>query len=167
MFSAFTQTIDRIFYQPTTNWQHFFNPQMVFNLNPQDEAVEGHVLSRVGSYGSQIDKLIDAIDVLKSQIDDKKLDEAAQAKLKAFDALRDAAASAVSEFRAKLSASDLLAGAQALRQRDPAAAASLAALLQNALVGKTAEPEPATSEDLRAKIRALSTDSPASRSATT
>jgi len=56
-------------YNPATNWQRFFNPQL-FNpqffitYNAEDAAAENHVLSKVGSYGSQLGKIISVLDVL-------------------------------------------------------------------------------------------------------
>lgn len=68
LFSAFQQSIGEFLYDPTTNWQHFFSPQFgVFNQftgNPEDEEVEGAVLERVGSYGSQLSTILEAVHVL-------------------------------------------------------------------------------------------------------
>ena len=51
-------------YSPVTNWQRFFNPQFFITYNAEDEEVENHVLKKVGSYGSQLGKIINVLDVL-------------------------------------------------------------------------------------------------------
>jgi len=62
--SPFSQTFDKFVNNPVTNWGRFFNPQMIFNYNPEDAPIEAHVLSKVGSYGSQISTLLDMVAVL-------------------------------------------------------------------------------------------------------
>jgi hypothetical protein len=51
-------------YSPATNWQRFFNPQFFITYNSEDAEVENHVLTKVGSYGSQLGKIISVLDVL-------------------------------------------------------------------------------------------------------
>lgn len=54
---------------PETNWARFYNPQFFINLpNAGDAAVENHVLSRVGSYGDQINTILSALTVLVARI---------------------------------------------------------------------------------------------------
>jgi len=53
LMGPFSQSIGRFLYDPVTNWQGAFSPSFVFNANPQDAPIEGHVLSRTGSYGKQ------------------------------------------------------------------------------------------------------------------
>jgi hypothetical protein len=139
LFSAWNQSLRDFVFFPTTNWQRFFNPQVVFNYNPEDQAVESHVLSRVGSYGSQLSRIIDAVAVLESQIDTAKLTAPQKTVLKDFDTLRKDAGQAVAEFRAQLSVDDLLEGAKALRARDPAGAPALADRLDAVLRAKAAD----------------------------
>ncbi len=125
ILSPWSQTIGRFINEPVTNWQRFFNPQVVFNYNPQDEPVEAHVLSRVGSYGSQLGKLIDVIDILQRSLDRSILTAPQREALTAFDRLRDSAEQAVDDFRGRIGADDIVAAAAALRKRDPAAAGVL------------------------------------------
>lgn len=126
LFSPFSQTFGKFVNEPVTSWQRFFNPQVVFNYNPQDEPIEAHVLSRVGSYGSQISTIIDAIDILQRRLLPRdEVDGADLEALTAFDALRDSASQAVDEFRGRVSADDIVSAAKALRQRDPGGAKAL------------------------------------------
>lgn len=68
LFSGFQQSIGEFLYNPLTNWQRFINPQFgIFNQftgNPEDEEVESAVLTRVGSYGSQLSTILEANHVL-------------------------------------------------------------------------------------------------------
>ena len=54
-------------YLPTTNWQHAFSPTIYFGSNVQDAPVEQHVVDQVGSYGYQLNRIID---LLKVAVDD-------------------------------------------------------------------------------------------------
>lgn len=95
-FSPFRQSVDHFWNMPITNWNHFFNPQFV--LNYKDVDVENHVLSQVGSYGSQLSTLIGMIDLLRK---DLPTDLNAQQKLavKEFDRLREDSQRAVADYR--------------------------------------------------------------------
>jgi hypothetical protein len=124
LFSPFQQVFEN-WNVPVTSWSRLFNPQVVFNYNPDDEDVEKHVLGRVGSYGSQLSTLIDAIDVLQRRLDRGALTEAEGVSLREFDQLRDAADAAVDEFRGDSDADGLIHRLEALRVRDPAAFASV------------------------------------------
>jgi hypothetical protein len=55
-------------YSPATNWQRFFNPQFFITYNSEDAEVENHVLAKVGSYGSQLGKIISVLDVLVARL---------------------------------------------------------------------------------------------------
>lgn len=135
LFSPWSQTFGKFVNEPITNWQRFFNPQVVFNYNPQDEPVEAHVLSRVGSYGSQISTLIDVIDVLQRTVSRDKMKGADLKALEAFDTLRDSANQAVDEFRGRVSANDIVEAAKGLKRRDPSGAKDLRNRLDAALDG--------------------------------
>lgn len=137
-FSPFSQTIGKFLYDPVTNWQRFFNPQFIFNYNPQDEPVEVHVLSKVGSYGSQIGTLVDVVDILQRNLIQRDparpdLTEADQKALKEFDRIRDTAKQAVDEFRGRVTAADIVEAAKTLKKRDPAGAEKLRTELDKAL----------------------------------
>jgi len=133
MFSPFSQTFGRFLYDPVTNWQRFFNPQVVFNYNPQDQGVEAHVLERVGSYGSQLSTLIGAIQALKDRIDTGGWDDAGAKSMAEFAALRTTAGKAVEEYRGQIGADEIVKAAQALKARDPDAARALRERLEAAL----------------------------------
>jgi hypothetical protein len=95
-FSPFRQTVDHFWNMPVTNWNRFFNPQ--FTLNYNDAGVENHVLSQVGSYGSQLSTLIDMIAVLKKNLPEN-LSAREQCSVKEFDRLCEDSKRAVAEYR--------------------------------------------------------------------
>jgi hypothetical protein len=133
LFSPWSQTIGKFVNDPVTNWQDFFNPQVTFNYNPQDVPIEAHVLSRVGSYGSQLGTLIYVIDILQKKLSRDGMDEADLAALKAFEKLRDRATKAVEEFRGLVTADDIVGATKALQQRDPEGAKALRERLNTVL----------------------------------
>jgi hypothetical protein len=59
-------------YFPTTNWQHAFSPTINFGSNIQDAPVEQHVLDNVGSYGFQLNRVLDALSVIVEDPELKK-----------------------------------------------------------------------------------------------
>jgi hypothetical protein len=129
LFSPFQQVFENFWNVPVTSWSRLFNPQVVFNYNPDDEDVEKHVLGRVGSYGSQLSTLIDTIDVLQRRIERDALTDAERVSMREFDRLRDDADAAVDEFRGGNDADALIHRLEALRVRNPAAFASVAEAL--------------------------------------
>jgi hypothetical protein len=131
--SPFSQTFDKFVNNPVTNWGRFFNPQMIFNYNPEDAPIEAHVLSKVGSYGSQISTLLDMVAVLRRRLPTEALDERDAQSVKAFDDLCDTAQKAVDEFRGAMTADDIIAAARAFQKRDPAGAERLRDRLDTAL----------------------------------
>src|SRR5260370_31674647 len=58
---------------PTTNWQRFFNPQFYITYNAGDVDVENNVLREVGSYGMQLGRILDVLDVLVARLPQDKL----------------------------------------------------------------------------------------------
>jgi hypothetical protein len=60
-------------YFPTTNWQRAFNPQFFFGSNIEDTDIERHVLNQVGSYGLQLGRILDMLDVLAARVPDSEL----------------------------------------------------------------------------------------------
>lgn len=94
--SPFQQTIDHFYNMPVTNWARFFNPQ--FTLNYNDVGVENHVLSQVGSYGSQLSTLIDMIALLRKDLPDN-LSAQQKVAVKEFDRLSEDSKRAVAEYR--------------------------------------------------------------------
>jgi hypothetical protein len=60
-------------YFPTTNWQRAFSPTLYFGCNVEDADVEQHVLDEVGSYGKQLNRVLDVLTVLVGRIDRNSL----------------------------------------------------------------------------------------------
>lgn len=56
----------------TVNWQRQFSPTINFGYNVHDVNVEQHVLDEVGSYGSQLNRIIDLLSVLLPRVIDAK-----------------------------------------------------------------------------------------------
>jgi len=53
---------------PVTDWQRFINPQFNVTINQGDAAVENHVLSRAGSYGKQLGRVQEVLDLLVKRL---------------------------------------------------------------------------------------------------
>jgi hypothetical protein len=53
---------------PVTDWQRFINPQFNVTINQGDAAVENHVLSRAGSYGKQLGRVQEVLDILVQRL---------------------------------------------------------------------------------------------------
>jgi hypothetical protein len=52
-------------YFPVTDWRRFISPVIVFgNANIADHEIEQKVVDRVGSYGYQLNRILDALAVL-------------------------------------------------------------------------------------------------------
>ncbi|RAI41116.1 hypothetical protein CH341_22385 [Rhodoplanes roseus] len=94
-------------YQPWTNWQGlfqgWFSPQITFGANLQDRGVEAHVLDTVGSYGKQLNTILDAISVMMaaSKIDRPALSAEEQLALGRFDELARLADEAATQYQGK------------------------------------------------------------------
>jgi hypothetical protein len=78
-----------------------FSPTMYFGCNIQDAGVEKHVLDNVGSYGFQINRLMDAVMVLASRADLSTLTPAETGYIGRFKELAKAADRAASDFQTK------------------------------------------------------------------
>jgi hypothetical protein len=60
-------------YFPVTDWRRFFSPVIVFgNANIADSEIEQEVVDRVGSYGYQLNRILDALAVLIREGEDPK-----------------------------------------------------------------------------------------------
>lgn len=89
-------------YFPTTNWQRAFSPTIYFGCNVDDADVEQHVLDEVGSYGKQINRVLDAMTVLVSRMPpDTALTPQERRYIDAFEDLADAADEASKKFKGK------------------------------------------------------------------
>src|SRR3954452_10845918 len=90
-FSNFLRNWD---YKPVTSWfEHF----ITINWNAQDADVEQHVLGEVGSYGLQLSRTLDAVDLLVKELDLARLTPEQQRIVVRLEDLRDAAHRAVNE----------------------------------------------------------------------
>ena len=57
-------------YFPSTDWRRFISPTIVFGrANFQDSEIEQEVVDSVGSYGYQLNRILDALVVLVRQAD--------------------------------------------------------------------------------------------------
>jgi hypothetical protein len=94
-FANFLRTWD---YRPKTSWfEHF----VTINWNSQDAEIEEHVLGSVGSYGLQLGRVLDAVNLLVSQLDLSQLTPEQQRIVVRLEDLSDSAKRAVSDFRGR------------------------------------------------------------------
>jgi uncharacterized protein YpuA (DUF1002 family) len=89
-------------YFPTTNWQHAFSPTINFGGNVEDAPVEQHVVDVVGSYGFQLNRVLDAISVIVDHPNLSGLSDAEKEKLKAFKELAKAADDAAKQYEGQV-----------------------------------------------------------------
>src|SRR5262245_13923216 len=54
---------------PVTDWERFINPQFNITINQGDAAIENHVLATAGSYGKQIGRMQEVLDIVVARID--------------------------------------------------------------------------------------------------
>lgn len=113
-------------YYPTTNWQGAFSPQFYFGSNLEDVAVERYVLGQVGSYGKQLARILDVLDVLVARLPTDSLTPQEQETVRRFRELAQRADKAVSDVRGPrerdLTRSDVqrvASGLQALQTANP------------------------------------------------
>lgn len=97
------KTFNYVFtYLPTTNWQRFFNPTINIGCSNLDDApVEQHVVDTVGSYGYQLNRVIDVLGVLVSELKPEKLTPQEQQYVFEFKKLAAEADRAAREFKDK------------------------------------------------------------------
>jgi hypothetical protein len=53
---------------PVTDWQRFINPQFNVTINQGDAAIENNVLACAGSYGKQLGRMQEVLDVLVARL---------------------------------------------------------------------------------------------------
>lgn len=108
-------------YFPTTNWQHAFSPTINFGGNINDLPIEQHVVDSVGSYGFQLNRVIDVLSILIDPTpeglspEDKK-------KIEDFQKLARDADNAAKEFQGKLTETNvekLITGMRSIQESDP------------------------------------------------
>ena len=122
-------------YFPTTNWQHAFSPTVYFGSNVQDAPVEQHVLDQVGSYGYQLNRIIDVLQVLVKEGGFKGTTRRDKDVMEQFSKLATSADAAAKGFRGEATAAsveNLIQGLRRLRDSDPGLYDDLVKELQEA-----------------------------------
>ena len=82
---------------PVTDWQRFINPQFNVTINEGDAALENHVLSRAGSYGKQLGRMQEVLDVLLKHATPAALSPAERESIDKYRKTRAKVEEAVSE----------------------------------------------------------------------
>ena len=95
----FEKAFEQFWISPTTNWQRFFNPQVYLSYNYGDADIENHVLERVGSYGRQLGRIIDALGLLIARLPEAELTPQERLIADRFRELSRGVDAAVEEFR--------------------------------------------------------------------
>jgi hypothetical protein len=94
-FSPFTNFLRTWDYRPVTNWfEHF----VTINWNSGDADVEKHVLGEVGSYGLQLARILDAVELLVGELDLSRLNPEQQRVVVRVEDLAVSARRAVREY---------------------------------------------------------------------
>jgi hypothetical protein len=84
---------------PQTSWDRFFNPQIFVSLNSGDARVENHVLRRAGSYGKQLGRILDVLEVLVARLPADGLTPAERRAVDGFRDLTEQVDAAVADYR--------------------------------------------------------------------
>lgn len=96
--------IETFFYAPFTNWANLcrgwfsISPTIIFGGNLKDASIESHVLNEVGSYGKQLNRIIDVLTVLLSDLDHERLTPQEERLVYKFEELAQAADTATKNF---------------------------------------------------------------------
>ena len=88
-------------YRPNTQWLDHF---ITVNWNAGDADVEQHVLGEVGSYGYQLGRILDAVNLLVGQLKLTELSPEQQKVVVRLQDLADQANRAVKEYRSDVTA---------------------------------------------------------------
>jgi hypothetical protein len=130
-------------YQPMTDWhglfQDWFSPRITFGANIADKPVETEVLNTVGSYGSQINRIMDAMSVLISRLDRHELTPKEQVAIYRFTELAALADKVATSFGGKPGPGDVtltevvrwLDAIKDLKRSDPQAYDHVAGLVKD------------------------------------
>lgn len=89
---------------PVTDWQRFINPQFNVTINQGDATVENHVLARAGSYGKQLGRMQEMLDILLERLPPPAPSAVEERSIAKYRETRAIVVSAVDE--AKQAASD-------------------------------------------------------------
>lgn len=85
------------FINPVTDWQRFINPQFNVTINQGDAAVENHVLARAGSYGKQLGRVQEVLDILLERLPPPPLSAIEERSIDKYKDTRRQVVSAVKE----------------------------------------------------------------------
>jgi hypothetical protein len=103
-FSDWFDYVYTYFYSPTSNLQHAFSPTINFGCNLNDAPTEQHVVNSVGSYGFQLNRVLDALSVCLDHVTLDGVSPEEIEKLKAFKRLAQKADDAAKEFKGRATA---------------------------------------------------------------
>ena len=115
---------------PVTDWQRFINPQFNVTVNQGDAAIENHVLARAGSYGRQLGRMQEVLDMLIARMPPPPLSDVEARSIEKYRQIRSEVVAAVDEAKPAEGAADLdrwLDDLAALRENDPEQFARVAA----------------------------------------
>ena len=135
----------------TVNWQRAFSPTINFGCNVQDVDVEQHVLNSVGSYGKQLNRIIDLLGVLLPRVINERtlesLTPAEEQMIVQFEDLARRADEAAFNYQGKqrreITEADVdhvIHGMRSLERSDHAAYAELLKRIHEALPPPNKEP---------------------------
>src|SRR5438034_4277685 len=82
---------------PVTDWERFINPQFNITVNQNDAGVENHVLARAGSYGRQIGRMQEVLDLLIARLPPPALSPVERRSLEKYRDTRAQVVAAVDE----------------------------------------------------------------------
>ena len=98
LLSPFTNFLRSWDYRPVTSWfEHF----VTINWNSGDAEVEEHVLGEVGSYGLQLARILEAVDLLVAELDLSRLTPEQQRIVVRVEDLAASAKRSVREYRGR------------------------------------------------------------------
>jgi hypothetical protein len=125
---------------PMTNWQRFYNPQFYITYNAEDVDVENTVLREVGSYGMQLGRIIDVLEVLVARLPRDELTPGEHRMVDRFHELSEKVTAAVATVKGPkekdatlADVERLISSLQSLASSDPAAHLRLVELLRKAI----------------------------------
>jgi len=105
-FQNFFPDLQNFVFFPLTNWERFweqfFSPRFYFGCNVSDAETEHHVLDQVGSYGSQLNTLLDAMVVFVRRLNGPKpLSDEEKGRIQSLVDLMEHADEASAQFEGK------------------------------------------------------------------
>jgi hypothetical protein len=80
---------------PVTDWERFVNPQFNVTINQGDAAVENRVLAAAGSYGRQLGRMQEVLDVLIARLPAGELTAVQARSIEKYRELRTSVVTAV------------------------------------------------------------------------